>query len=64
MKTELIKTSKLSNNTGQVDGLPKNPRFLKDDKFLKLKKSIEQDPEMLELREVLAYDNGGELVVN
>ncbi len=63
MKTEIIKTSKLNNNTGQVDGLPKNPRFLKDDKFMKLKKSIDQDPEMLELREVLAYDNGGELVV-
>lgn len=28
-----------------------------------LKKSIEDDPEMLQLREIVAYDNNGELVV-
>jgi ParB-like chromosome segregation protein Spo0J len=43
--------------------LPKNPRILKDDKFIKLKKSLEDDPEMIDLREVIAYDNKGELVV-
>jgi ParB-like chromosome segregation protein Spo0J len=37
--------------------------LLKDDKFKKLKKSLQDDPEMLELREVIAYDNNGELVV-
>lgn len=63
MVTQLIKVSKLKNNTGQVEGLPKNPRILKDDKFEKLKKSIQDDPEMLLLREVIAYDNNGELVV-
>ena len=63
MKTEIIKISKLKNNTGQVKGLPKNPRILKDDGFIKLKKSLQDDPEMLELREVIAYDNNGELVV-
>jgi len=63
MKIELIKISKLVNNTGQIEGLPRNPRVLKDDKFLKLKKSLQDDPEMLGLREVIAYDNNGELVV-
>ena len=63
MQTQLIKVSKLKNNNGQIEGLPKNPRILKDDKFIKLKKSLEDDPEMLELREVIAYDNNGELVV-
>lgn len=63
MQTQLVKIKDLKNNTGQIIGLPKNPRILKDDKFLKLKKSIEDDPEMLNLREVIAYDNNGELIV-
>jgi len=63
MQTQLININKLKNNTGQIEGLPKNPRLLKDDKFKKLVKSIQDDPEMLELREVIAYDNNGELVV-
>jgi hypothetical protein len=63
MKAQLVKVKDLKNNTGQIEGLPKNPRVLKDDKFIKLKKSLEDDPEMLELREVIAYDNNGELIV-
>jgi len=60
---QLVSINKLKNNTGQVEGLPKNPRLLKDDKFKKLVKSIQDDPEMLELREVIVYDNNGELIV-
>jgi hypothetical protein len=32
---------------------PKNPRFIKDDKFKKLVKSIKEFPKMLELRPIL-----------
>ena len=63
MQAQLVSLNKLKNNTGQIEGLPKNPRLLKDDKFKKLVKSIQDDPEMLELREVIAYDNNGELIV-
>ena len=63
MLSELVSASRLKNNTGQVPGLPKNPRLIKDEKFDKLKKSIQDDPEMLELREVIAYEFNGELVV-
>ena len=63
MKQELIPITKLVNNKGQIDGLPKNPRFCKDHKFVQLKQSIKDDPEMLELREVIAVDYNGELVV-
>jgi hypothetical protein len=63
MKAQLVKVKDLKNNTGQIEGLPKNPRILKDDKFIKLKKSLEDDPEMLQLREVIVYDNNGELIV-
>jgi ParB-like chromosome segregation protein Spo0J len=50
-------------NTGQIEGLPKNPRIIRDEKFAKLKKSIEDDPEMLELRELLVYPHGDRYVV-
>lgn len=63
MEAKRISLNKLQPNNGQVEGLPANPRFIKDEKFAKLKKSIEDDPEMLELREIIAYDNGGELVI-
>ena len=63
MKQELVHITKLVNNKGQIKGLPKNPRFVKDHKFVQLKQSIKDDPEMLELREVIAVDYNGELVV-
>ena len=50
-----IKLTELSPNTGQIDGLPANPRIIKDEKFQKLKKSLQEDPEMLELRELLVF---------
>lgn len=63
METKKIPLSKLHLNTGQIKDVPKNPRFIKDERFAALKKSIEDNPEMLQLRELVAYDNNGELVV-
>lgn len=63
METKKIPLSKLHLNTGQIKDVPKNPRFIKDERFAALKKSIEDAPEMLSLRELVAYDNNGELVV-
>lgn len=63
METKQIPLSKLHLNTGQIKDVPKNPRFIKDERFAALKKSIEDDPEMLSLRELVAYDNNGEFVV-
>lgn len=62
-KTLMVKLSELHLNTGQIKDVPKNPRFIKDERFEALKKSIQDDPEMLELRELVAYDNEGQLVV-
>jgi hypothetical protein len=50
-----IPISKLQCNTGQIEGLPKNPRFIKDYRFQALKKSIKDAPEMLNLRELLVF---------
>ena len=68
MKIELIKSqnialTKLEINKGQIEGLPKNPRLIKDAKFEKLKKSIEDNPEMLGMREVLVYPHGSKFVI-
>lgn len=57
------KLSQLKANEGQVEGLPKNPRFIRDERFKALKKSIADAPEMMSLREIIAYDNDGEYVV-
>lgn len=50
----------LETNDGQLEGLAKNPRFIKDEKFAKLKHSLEQSPEFLKARPLLVYplDNG------
>lgn len=50
-------------NKGQIEGLPKNPRLIRDEHFKKLKKSIEDNPEMLYLRELLVYPHQGKYVV-
>ena len=62
-ETTNIKISQIEVNKGQIEGLPKNPRFVKDEKFKKLVKSIEENPEMLGYRELLVYPYGGKYVV-
>jgi hypothetical protein len=49
--------SRLHLNKGQILDVPKNARFIKDTRYEDLKRSIQADPEMRELREVVAYDN-------
>ena len=57
--------SLLEVNKGQLYGLPKNPRFIKNDRYLALKKSIEEAPEMLSIREIVVYplENGHYVVI-
>lgn len=55
MKSVNIKLSNLYVNEGQIEGLPANPRFIRDEKFQKLKQSLIDDPEMLDIRELVVY---------
>lgn len=50
-----IAVSLLDYNKGQLDGLPKNPRFFRDYRYEAMKKSISDSPEMLQLRELIVY---------
>ena len=54
---------RLEVNKGQVEGLPKNPRFIRDDRFSALVKSIKDAPEMLRLRELIVVEHGKKYVV-
>lgn len=51
--------SKLRNNTGQVDGVPANPRSIDKADYAKLLKSIQEDPEYLEheMPHVIKHDD-------
>lgn len=55
MKVEekILKIKEITSNKGQIEGLPANPRTIKDAKFEALCKSIKDNPEMLNLRELL-----------
>jgi DNA modification methylase len=53
-ETRIIPIDKLRANLGQIPGLPKNPRWIKDEKFENLKKSMTEDPEYLAYRELIA----------
>lgn len=55
--------TKLVTNSGQIAGVPKNPRTIKDARFRALVKSIEDAPEMLSLRELIVVPNEGKFVV-
>lgn len=60
---QIIKASLLTENVGQVEGLPRNPRWIKDERYTALKKSIEDAPEFLEARMLLVYPHDGKYVV-
>lgn len=63
MEVKNINIKDLEINKGQIEGLPKNPRFIKDERFKALKKSIEDAPEMLSLRELIVYPFGGKFII-
>jgi hypothetical protein len=60
---QLIPAVKLWPNTGQIAGLPANPRQILDDKFDKLVKSIIDHPEMLKMRECIVTPYADEFVI-
>lgn len=47
--------SQIDRETNKQVGIPRNPRFIRDERFEALKKSISDAPEMLEIRPILVY---------
>lgn len=62
---QMIDITKLEYNEGQIEGLSKNPRFLKESEHDKLKKSLTDSPEFLEYKPLMVYamDNGNYVTI-
>ena len=62
---QMIDITKLEYNEGQIKGLPKNPRYLKESEHDKLKKSLTDSPEFLEYKPLMVYavDNGNYVTI-
>ena len=58
-----IKIADIEPNKGQIEGLPQNPRFIKDNRFKQLVKSIEDAPEMLDYRTLMVVPHDKKFVV-
>ena len=58
-----IEIRDLRPNNGEVEGLPRNPRKISKKNLEKLKKSVQDAPEMLRLRELIVVPHGGVFVV-
>lgn len=56
---------RLEYNDGQLKGISKNPRYLKESEHDKLKKSLTDSPELLEYKPLMVYamDNGNYITI-
>ena len=63
LNSKQIPLSKLTANNGQIEGIPKNPRFIKNERYQKLLKSIQDNPEFLGARELIVHEHNGKYVV-
>ena len=64
-KTAHINIAKLEYNDGQLNGVPKNPRYLKENEHDNLKKSLTDSPELLEYKPLMVYqlENGNYITI-
>lgn len=63
IQTTEIDINLLDENTGQIEGVPTNPRKIPRDKFTALVRSIRNSPEMRELDELVVMPHEGRFVV-
>ena len=62
MQLKQIGITDIVPNTGQIEGLPANPRFIKDENFAKLVQSLKDLPSLTDARPVIVYPFGGKFV--
>lgn len=63
LKRMVLPVSLLDENTGQIDGLPANPREILKEKFDLLKDSIRDYPELMNYKNLKVYPYNGRYVV-
>jgi hypothetical protein len=64
-QVQMLPMSAVEVNAGQLEGLPANPREIRDEKFEKLKANIQKYPELLEYRSLMVYPmpNGKHIII-
>lgn len=60
---EYLPIAALRQNTGQIEGLPANPRQWTQTDIDRLAKSLEETPELFEARPLIVYPYGNEYVI-
>ena len=63
METRKIKLPEIQPNRGQIEGLPRNPRKWDREDLERLKRSIEETPELMEARGLIVVEHEGKYVV-
>ena len=63
METRQMKLAEIQPNRGQIEGLPKNPRKWDKSELERLKRSIEETPELLDARGLIVVEHEGKYVV-
>lgn len=63
METRKIKLADIQPNRGQIEGLPRNPRKWDKEEMDRLKRSIEETPELMEARGLIVVEHEGKYVV-
>ena len=63
METKRINIGQLTGNAGQIEGLPANPRTWTQTEIDRLAKSLQETPELFEMRPLLVYQQGEEYVI-
>lgn len=63
MEVRRINIGQLTGNAGQIEGLPANPRTWTQTEIDRLAKSLQETPELFEMRPLLVYQQGDEYVI-
>lgn len=63
IRNETIELRKLDPNEGQIMGLPKNPRYISEESYAALRKSVETAPEMFKFSPLVVVEQSGRYVV-
>ena len=63
MEHRMIDITLLDPNEGQMEGLPSNPRKWSADELQRLRRSIEETPELLEARGIIVVPHAGRYIV-
>lgn len=63
MELTRLPLAKVKQNTGQIAGLPSNPRQWTQTDIDRIAKSLEETPELFEARPLIVYPSNGEYVI-